>query len=532
MGAAAEELDPRHVHDAGPDPRPADDLDAPLGAGVAHEAASTLQRAEPIDRPYDRLAALPATLWRPALVTAAGTPAARLAHVAAWRAALLRGELPPAGLDFDDPDAITPLRLVIGRLGLPSLARGAPAAAEQLLRTALWHLDGLIDRPAGQPRGAAIAAMAAAFRAEWERQRGDWQQVLALLQGLGELAALGSEALRGRLARREWQAALALAEVLGQQPALVALIAALGRARASRAAAAPQPAPEPHGHERRAGCWVEHRVPNAPGQLLGVRPGRDLARMLPSEARQLRHPLLHKLWRARLAEARLLVWDEEAWLAEPHPGGPQPLRAAPAPQPPRRERGPMLLCIDTSGSMQGAPERLAKAVVLEAARTAHRERRGCRLLAFGGPGELLEHELAFTPAGLDALLDFVGQAFDGGTDLAEPIARAVERVHEAGWHEADLLLVSDGEFGCTRATLERLDAAREHHGLRVQGVLVGDRETMGLLEVCDAIHWVRDWRRHALGAAPADGHSPVHSKSLTALYFPNALSERARRGLR
>jgi hypothetical protein len=62
-------------------------------------------------------------------------------------------------------------------------------------------------------------------------------------------------------------------------------------------------------------------------------------------------------------------------------------------------------------------------------------------------------------------------------------------------------------------------------------VLVGDRETMGLLEVCDHIHWVRDWRRHGDAAAPSAGSSfsPVHSQSLTALYFPNALSPQASR---
>ena len=76
--------------------------------------------------------------------------------------------------------------------------------------------------------------------------------------------------------------------------------------------------------------------------------------------------------------------------------------------------------------------------------------------------------------------------------------------------------------------LDALDAARDQLGLRVQGVLVGDRETMGLMEVADDIFWVRDWRRHA-DAANAHAPSPVHSKSLTALYFPNALSARAAR---
>ena len=169
--------------------------------------------------------------------------------------------------------------------------------------------------------------------------------------------------------------------------------------------------------------------------------------------------------------------------------------------------------------------------MLEALRTAHREGRGCLLMAFGGHGELLERELAPTRDGLQALLDLMGQAFDGGTDVQGPIERAIERVHEARWASADLLIVSDGEFGCVPATLERLDRAREDLGLRVHGVLVGDRETMGLLETCDQIHWVRDWRRYADAAEGGDGrgHSPVHSRSLTALYFPGALSARAAR---
>jgi uncharacterized protein with von Willebrand factor type A (vWA) domain len=130
--------------------------------------------------------------------------------------------------------------------------------------------------------------------------------------------------------------------------------------------------------------------------------------------------------------------------------------------------------------------------------------------------------------GLAHTLALMGQAFDGGTDVQTPIERAVECVHQAGWQGADLLIVSDGEFGCVRTTLERLDAARATLGLHVQGVLVGDRETMGLLEVCDAIHWVRDWRRFA-ASGEAVPPSPVHSKSLTALYFPNALSPQAAR---
>ena len=38
------------------------------------------------------------------------------------------------------------------------------------------------------------------------------------------------------------------------------------------------------------------------------------------------------------------------------------------------ERGPIILCLDTSGSMHGAPENIAKAVVIAALRVAHEAR--------------------------------------------------------------------------------------------------------------------------------------------------------------
>jgi uncharacterized protein with von Willebrand factor type A (vWA) domain len=278
---------------------------------------------------------------------------------------------------------------------------------------------------------------------------------------------------------------------------------------------------------------VQTRLPNEPGEITGIRWSSRIERMLGSEAVMLRHPVLKKLWRARFAESRLLSWETEAvltdWRADPL-ARPQAKLAGDEPE--RLERGPIILCLDTSGSMQGAPERIAKAITIAALRAAHESGRGCKLMAFGGPDELVERDLTTNGvSSLQAVMGLMGQSFDGGTDVQTPIERAIERVHEARWRSADLLIVSDGEFGCVPATLARLDDARERLGLRVQGILVGDRETLGLLEVCDHIHWEREWRRFADAGIGADARSfsPVHSKSLTALYFPNALSSRAAR---
>jgi uncharacterized protein with von Willebrand factor type A (vWA) domain len=504
----------------------------------------------PLDAPYDRLATLPRALWLPGLTCSAGSElpgqpdptAQRLADLQRWQTALLQGMLPPADADFGDAAALTPLREAAGRLALPATCQGAAALTEQLLRTLLWHLDRLVDLQPRLSRAQAIGQVTQEFIAAWSVLKGDWDQLQALLQGLGDGQSLRWDDLRGQLNRREWAKAQRISDSLKTLPELVALIRRLGRAeRAARAQALP-PRPLDSAVQRLLGVKaVETRLPDAPGELRGIRQSGRIEGMLGSEAAMLLHPVLKKLWRARRAEARLLTYDSEAVLIDLRPDPTAPPRHDPAPPLPEAlERGPILICLDTSGSMRGGPETVAKAVVLQAVRTAHAERRACRLIAFGGPGEIVERELAGPhhpgdpsggggQGGLAALLDLMGQSFDGGTDVQGPIERAIERVHQARWASADLLIVSDGEFGCTPDTLAQLDDARDRLGLRVQGVLVGDRETLGLMEVADHIFWVRDWRRHGSGPVKAGSFSPVHSKSLTALYFPNALSARAAR---
>jgi uncharacterized protein with von Willebrand factor type A (vWA) domain len=485
-----------------------------------------------LDTPFDRLQALPRGLWLGTVVTSAGTPERRLTDVAVWRDALLAGSLPDSQCDFGDAAAMAPLREAVGELGLPALARGTPALADQVMRTLLWHLDRIVDLLPRLTRTQAIDRVTEEFRCAWSLEKAGWEELLALLQDLGDLGDLRWDQLQGHLHSRAWREAQRAAQRLAQLQPLADLIRRLGRAERT-AASRRQPVPAPRPPQRLPTRWRETRLADAPGELRGIHHDDRLERMLGSEAMLIRHRVLHKLWRARRAERRLLCYDSEAVLVErvvdtsgrTHAAQPEFARES-------SERGPMLVALDTSGSMRGAPGNVARSVVLQVLRTAHAERRGCRLLAFGGAGELVEHELALTEDGLGALMAVMGQSFEGGTDLQAPIERAIARVHEAQWSRADLLIVSDGEFGCTPQTLAQLDRARDELALRVQGILIGDRETMGLLDTCDDIYWLRDWRRHADDEmrTPGDaGFTPVHSQSLTALYFPNALSPRASR---
>ncbi len=327
---------------------------------------------------------------------------------------------------------------------------------------------------------------------------------------------------RGLLRAGAWQELVAIRKLLEDMPELRAMVQRLGRARQTDL---PDLSHAPNVQVMEALTttvteWRDIQVPDLPAQTRGIERSGRVSRMLPAEAVLLPHPRLRLIWFARHAERTLLTYQDDDTLREPVAVQRQTWRPSTRPQPERKlEMGPMILCVDTSGSMQGAAERVAKALVLEALRLAHAQQRRCYLYCFSGPDEIMERELSLDPRGIESMLGFMTQSYNGGTDIAEPLTRALVRLEDSAWQFADLLIASDGEFGAPPAVAARVRAARDDLGLRVQGVLIGDRETIGLRELADDIFWVRDWRHYG----SSGGECPVHDMSLTAMYFPNAL---------
>ena len=471
---------------------------------------------------------LPRQHWLGGMVHSQGTLEPRLAALADLRRHLCAGELPPAGT-WRWPSAAPAAALAeaIAALGLARYCAGRQELSDTVLMSILFHLDFIVDyRDRGATETEAIARAVAAFSDDWQERRG---QLDELIEVFGMLPEDGKntnwDQLRGLLRSSGWQAVLRIRRLLEHLPELAKLIRGLGRARPTDEddpsrqqiveAMAPATAQLPY---RR-----NVRIPDMPGETRGVRRSDRIARMLPAEAMLLGHRRLRLVWHARRAERTLLSYEDDDRMQETRLM-PEPVsRPVPAPQAGKRaELGPMLVCVDTSGSMAGGAEAVAKAVVLEAMRTAHAQRRACHVFAFGGPDEVIDMTLDVDADGIERLASFLGQAFRGGTDICGPLDKALARLESQSWRHADLLIASDGEFGATPAMAARLDEAKRALGLRVQGVLVGDRETLGFMQIADDILPVRDWRRYGEADERA-ADPPIHSHRLTALYFPGAL---------
>ena len=480
---------------------------------------------ETLEAPLGPLERLARRLWLGGLTHSQGLLEPRLAGLEQWRDALLAGQL-PGGTPMLWPDAPCSdlLRARFRELDLPVWCARNVELTDTVLQSLLFHLDLIVDYvDRGASEAQAVTMALDAFAADWSARCGDMRALVDIFGDLGDLLKnVRWDMLHGLLRSSGWQEVVRIREQLARLPELARIIRQLGRVQCAQDVATPSPArmqatePTTALHETRRAV----RVPDMPGETRGIHRSQRIARMLPAETMMLAHPRLRLVWHARRAERTLLTYEEDDRIDEVRLERGPVMRVIGANQRTERlEMGPMLICVDTSGSMQGGAETVAKAVVLEAVRAAHAQRRACHVFAFSGPDEVVDMPLTLDPDGLERLTHFLGQSFCGGTDIGAPLECVIARLEQEDWRMADLLIASDGEFGATPALAQRLARVRIEAGLRVQGVLIGDRETIGLLELADDIHWVRDWRRFGGSESP----SPVHSMSLTANYFPGAL---------
>lgn len=183
------------------------------------------------------------------------------------------------------------------------------------------------------------------------------------------------------------------------------------------------------------------RIPDASrSEVHGTHRSDDLMRMLPSELVNLEDETLETLFYARLLEKNLLTYElSGTQLAEGETTEEE-----------QKRTGPVVACLDTSGSMSGEPLLKAKALLLTLANILKQEDRSLHLLLFGSSGQI--NELVMDAENhASGLLKFLRQGFGGGTDFETPLKRAVDIIDQStDFIKADILMVSDGD--CSLST--------------------------------------------------------------------------------
>jgi uncharacterized protein with von Willebrand factor type A (vWA) domain len=102
--------------------------------------------------------------------------------------------------------------------------------------------------------------------------------------------------------------------------------------------------------------------------------------------------------------------------------------------------GPVIICVDTSGSMQGSPETIAKAVTLFISSRAVSQNRKCYLINFSTSITTMEFS---SNKGLKDLIEFLNLSFHGGTDVHPALNHALDLIGKEDYDKSDILIISD-----------------------------------------------------------------------------------------
>lgn len=110
---------------------------------------------------------------------------------------------------------------------------------------------------------------------------------------------------------------------------------------------------------------------------------------------------------------------------------------------PRLDQGPMILCIDTSGSMTGKPLEIAKSLTRQLAAIAQKERRSCFLISFSIRTKTFDLS---KPSSYLKLENFFEDRYNGGSDGEEMLNKIIEELQTNQYSMADALIISDFKF--------------------------------------------------------------------------------------
>jgi uncharacterized protein with von Willebrand factor type A (vWA) domain len=172
-------------------------------------------------------------------------------------------------------------------------------------------------------------------------------------------------------------------------------------------------------------------------EVTGIHSGDDLTSLVASEVALLSQPETEDLFFVKLARHELLVLDYNRQRIVEDVRERKVSAAEEVPV----ERGPAIVCVDTSGSMLGLPERVAKATVLALAKRLAVDRRPLHVIAFAG--RTRSFSLDYEHTNLPELARFLAGGFHGGTDLRRALDSALVTLEDGTFRHADVLVISD-----------------------------------------------------------------------------------------
>lgn len=141
---------------------------------------------------------------------------------------------------------------------------------------------------------------------------------------------------------------------------------------------------------------------------------------------------------------------------------------------PRPKKGPIIVAIDTSGSMYGRPEEMAKSMLVQLVRIARKEFRSCYLITFSVRIKTIDLGRS---ANILKMKEFLNTHFTGGNGEEQLIIEALRLLETGEYEMADVLIISDFIFNQPSPEDIRRVASAKSKGTRFYGLQINSSST-------------------------------------------------------
>lgn len=200
-----------------------------------------------------------------------------------------------------------------------------------------------------------------------------------------------------------------------------------------------------------------HFLTASKSDIAGITVGDDLSSVLPSEVALLGSPATEDIFLRNYAAKRLQVF------ASASSGGKVPVK---------HSQGPVLICLDRSGSMEGRPSEIARALTMAVTMIARWEHREVLIVKYGDPGCYDLFRVKSLRRQRRELVSFLSYHCSGGNDedgmFQELFSEDLPKCRD--FDSADILCVSDFGWSPVGDEVMELIRANKANGMKFYGL--------------------------------------------------------------
>jgi hypothetical protein len=211
-------------------------------------------------------------------------------------------------------------------------------------------------------------------------------------------------------------------------------------------------------------------------EVMGIGFGNDLALVVPEEWADFFHPAKKNGFKKRFADEALCQYDVKTKK--------------------QKARGSMIICLDNSGSMQGAKEETSKAIAIALMEIAITQKRDFVVIMFGGPDdEMKVFEIPKGQCDFEQLIE-IGEHFlcSSGTDFEKPLQEAVRFLEKDKYPGGDIVFLTDGACSVSPEFLYKYKEFKKARHFRTIAIMVnyGQVSITPVQAFCDELLMSKD----------------------------------------